>query len=72
MNCTYLVHGWRNLLVVLLTHGLWMINHTCLGILLETHIDLDDDYKLCYVWLMHILVILCIWLRVVLVIDLGE
>jgi hypothetical protein len=22
---TYLVHGWRHLLVVLLTHGLWMI-----------------------------------------------
>jgi hypothetical protein len=61
------------LLVVLLTHGLWMMYHTCLDILLEAHIDLGDDYEfLCYAWLMHILVILCIWLRVVLVIDLGE
>ena len=49
------------------------VAHTCLGILLEGHIDLGDHYELLlYAWLMHILVILCIWLRVVLVIDLGE
>jgi hypothetical protein len=52
---TYLVNGWRNVLVVLLTHGLWMTSHTCIGILLEAHIDLgDDDELLCYAWLMHI------------------
>jgi hypothetical protein len=52
---TYLVHGWRNLLVVLFTHGLWMMYHTCIGILLEAHIDLGDDYELlCYGWLMQI------------------
>jgi hypothetical protein len=52
---TYLVHGWRNLLVVLLTHGLWMMWHTFIGILLEAHIDLGEDYELlCYAWLMHI------------------
>jgi hypothetical protein len=52
---TYLVHGWRHLLVVLLTHDLWMMYHTCIVILLEAHIDLGDDYELlCYVWLMHI------------------
>jgi hypothetical protein len=28
---------------------------TCIGILLEAHIDLGDDYELlCYAWLMHI------------------
>jgi hypothetical protein len=60
-------------LVVLLTHHLWMMSHTCLGILLEAHIDLGDDYQLlCYACLMHILVIFCIWLIVVLVIDLSE
>jgi hypothetical protein len=52
---TYLVHGWGHLLVVLLTHGLWMMYHTCIGILLEAHIDLGDDYELlCYDWLVHI------------------
>ena len=46
---TYLVHGWRHLLVVLLTHGLW----TSILVLLEAHIDLSDDYELlCYAWLM--------------------
>ena len=43
---TYFIYDWRHLLVVLLTHGLWMMYHTCLGILLEVHIDLGDDYEL--------------------------
>ena len=46
---TYLVHGWRNLLVIFLIDGLWMMQHTCIDILLEAHIDIGDDYELlCY------------------------
>ena len=41
---TYLVHGWRHLLVLLLKHGLWMMYHTFIGILLEAYIDIGDDY----------------------------
>jgi hypothetical protein len=45
------------LLVVFLKHGLWMMCHTCIGILLEAQIDLGDDYELCYAWLMHLFMV---------------
>jgi hypothetical protein len=53
---TYLVHGWRHLLVVIV--DTWFMDDVAYlywYILLEAHIDLGDDYELlCYDWLMHI------------------